>query len=196
MQRRLRASGTIGSSTDMTTRIGNRFALSRIASVAMAETRLAARATPSVVRRLAPIVAWAAVAIGLGVLVGFAAVVLPPMGAFGIVAVVAVVLLWAMPEAPVAYPALIRKAFLVMLVVNLCVPYNYMIQVGDLPWISARRITAFALIAPFLLALASSSEIRRSAESPEFSFRAHAAAGSDFSLLRGRSSSSGQFGRR
>ena len=54
----------------MTTRIGNRFALSQIASVAMAETRLAARATPSVVRRLAPIVAWAAVAIGLGVLVG------------------------------------------------------------------------------------------------------------------------------
>ena len=145
----------------MTTRIGSRFAVSQIASFAMAETRLAVRAAPDVLRHLAPIVAWATAAIGLGALVGFAAVVLPPLGAFGIVAVVAVLLLWVMPEAPLVYPALIRKTFYVMLAVILCVPYYYMVQFGDLPWISARRIVAFALIMPFLLAIASSSEVRR-----------------------------------
>src|SRR5271170_1697325 len=36
-----------------------------------------------------------------------------------------------------------------------------MMQFGDLPWISVRRIVAFALILPFLLAVASSSEVRR-----------------------------------
>jgi len=145
----------------MTTRIGSRFAVSRIASFAMAETRLAARAAPGVLRHLAPIVAWATAAIGLGAIVGFAAVVLPPVGAFGIVAIVAVLLLWVMPEAPLAYPPLIRKTFYVMLAVNLCVPYYYTVQFGGLPWISARRIVAFALIMPFLLAIASSSEVRR-----------------------------------
>ena len=145
----------------MTTRIGSRFAVSRIASFAMAETRLAARAAPGVLRHLAPIVAWATAAIGLGAIVGFAAVVLPPVGAFGIVAIVAVLLLWVMPEAPLAYPPLIRKTFYVMLAVNLCVPYYYTVQFGGLPWISARRIVAFALIMPFLLAVASSSEVRR-----------------------------------
>ena len=135
--------------------------MSQIASIAMAETRFAARAAPGVLRHLAPIVAWATAAIGLGAIVGFAAVVLPPLGAFGIVAMVAVLLLWVMPEAPLVYPALIRKTFYVMLVVNLCVPYYYTVQFGDLPWISARRIVAFALIMPFFLALASSSEVRR-----------------------------------
>ena len=122
----------------MTTRMGNRFALSQIASVAMAEMRLAARATPDVLRALAPIVVWAAVAIGLGAIVGFAAVALSPLGAFGIVAMVGVILLWVMPEAPLVYPGLIRKTFFVMLFINLCVPYYYMVQIGDLPWISVR----------------------------------------------------------
>src|SRR5271154_1853458 len=104
----------------MTTRIrSRRFAVPQIASIAMAETRLAARAAPDVLRHLAPIVAWAAAAIGLGAIVGFAAVVLPPLGAFGIVAMVAVMLLWAMPEAALVYSALIRKTFFVMLVVDL-----------------------------------------------------------------------------
>jgi len=145
----------------MTTQIGNRFALSQIASVAMAETRLAARVVPGVLRHLVPIVVWATAAIGLGALVGFAAVVLPPLGAFGIVAVVAAMLLWVMPEERLVYPALIRKTFFLMLVVNLCVPYYYMVQFGDLPWLSVRRVAAFALIAPFLLAVSSSSEVRR-----------------------------------
>jgi hypothetical protein len=144
----------------MTTRIANRFALSQVASVAMAEMRLAARAAPGVLRTLAQIVAWAVAAIGLGAIVGFAAVVLPPLGAFGIVAMVGELLLWVLPEAPLVYPGLIRKTFMVMLVVSLCVPDYYMVQLGGLPWISVRRVAAFALIVPFFLAVASSSEVR------------------------------------
>ena len=145
----------------MITRIGNRFALTRAASIALAETRVAVRALPAFIRSLVPTAAWAAASIILGVVVGLAAVILPPMGAFGIVAIVALVLLWVMPEVPLVYPRVIRMAFFVMLVVNLCVPAYYTVQFGGLPWISARRVTTFALIAPFLLAVASSSEVRR-----------------------------------
>ena len=80
-------------------------------------------------------------------------------------------LLWVMPEVPLVYPRVIRKLFFVMLVVNICVPYYYMVQVGELPWISVRRIVAFAFIATFLLAVASSAQVRqriasRAASSP------------------------------
>jgi hypothetical protein len=107
----------------MTPRIGNRFALSQIALVAMAETRLATRATHNVLRSLATVAAWAVASIALGVVVGFAAVILPPLGSFGIVAVAGVVLLWVMPDLPVVAPRLIRKAFFVMLVANLSIPF-------------------------------------------------------------------------
>src|SRR6202161_1109243 len=133
----------------MTTRIGNRFPLSHIASVAMAETRLAGRAVPNVLRHLAPIVAWSVASIALGVVVGLAAVILPPLGAFGIVAAAAVVLLWVMPDLPLVSPGLIRKAFFVMLIADLSIPFYYMVQFPGIPWISARRLATFALFTPF-----------------------------------------------
>jgi O-antigen ligase len=145
----------------MTTRIRNRFALSQIGSVAIAETRLAGRAIPNVLRNLAPIVAWAVASIALGVLLGFSAVILPPMGAFGIVAIAGLVLLWVMPDLPLVSPAFIRKAFFFMLIADLVIPFYYTIQFSGLPWISARRLATFALIAPFLVAVAASSEVRR-----------------------------------
>jgi O-antigen ligase len=145
----------------MAVRTGNRFPLSLAASVAMAETKLALRIAPRVVRYLAPIVAWAVAAIALGLIVGLAAVFLPPLGSFGIVAVAGVVLLWVMPDLPLVSPGLIRKTFFVMLIADLCIPYYYTVQFGDLPWISARRLATFALIAPFLIAIAASSEVRQ-----------------------------------
>jgi O-antigen ligase len=145
----------------MTIRIGNRFLLSKVASGAMAETRLAAHAVPGVIRHLAPIVAWAALSIFLGMIVGFAAVVLPPTGAFGIVALAGVVLLWAMPNLALVSVGAIRKTFFVMLIADLCIPYYYTVQISNLPWISARRLATFALIVPFLLGVASSSDARR-----------------------------------
>jgi O-antigen ligase len=151
---------SVQESTEMTTRIRNRFTLSQIASVAMAETRLAGRAVPSVLRYLGPIVAWTVASIALGVVLGFSAVILPPMGAFGIVAVAGLVLLWVMPDLPLVSPQLIRKAFFVMLIVDLIIPFYYTVQFSGLPWISARRLATFALIAPFLVAVAASSEVR------------------------------------
>ena len=145
----------------MAARNGNRFALSQMASVAMAETRLAGQAVPSILRSVAPIVAWSVASIALGLVVGLAAVILSPLGAFGIVAVAAVVLLWVMPDLPLVSPGLIRKAFFVMLIVDLSVPFYYMVQVPGLPWISARRLATFALFTPFLTAIAASSDVRR-----------------------------------
>jgi len=145
----------------MAVRPGNRARLSQVASVAAAETKLAARAAPGVVRYLAPIAAWAAASIALGLVVGFAAVALPPLGAFGIVAAVGLVLLWVMPDLPLVWPGLIRKTFFVMLTADLCVPGYYMVDFPGLPWISVRRVATFALIAPFVLAIAASSEVRR-----------------------------------
>jgi O-antigen ligase len=144
----------------MPVRIGKRFPLSHVASIAVAEVRLAGRATPNVLRNLAPIVAWAVASITLGLVVGLAAVVLPPMGAFGIVAIAAVVLLWVMPDLPLVSTGLIRKTFFVMLIADLSVPFYYMIQFSGLPWISARRLATFALIVPFLIAIAASSDVR------------------------------------
>jgi O-antigen ligase len=145
----------------MAVRTGNRFRLSQVVSVAVAETKLVARAAPDVVRHLAPIVAWAVASIALGLVVGLAAVALPPLGAFGIVAAVGLVLLWVMPDLPLVWPGLIRKTFLVMLIVDLCVPTYYMIDLAGLPWISIRRVATFALIVPFVLAIAASSDVRR-----------------------------------
>ena len=145
----------------MTTRIRNRFTLSQIASVAMAETRLAGRAVPSVLRYLGPIVAWTVASIALGVVLGFSAVILPPMGAFGIVAVAGLVLLWVMPDLPLVSPGFIRKAFFFMVIADLIIPFYYAVQFPGLPWISARRLATFSLIVPFLVAVAASSDVRR-----------------------------------
>jgi O-antigen ligase len=145
----------------MATRIRNRFSLPTIASVVMAETRLAGRAIPNVLRHLAPIVAWAVAAIALGVVLGLAAVILPPMGAFAIVAAAGLVLLWVMPDLPLVSPRLIRRAFFVMMIADLAIPFYYALQFSGLPWISVRRLATFALIAPFLVAVAASSEVRQ-----------------------------------
>ena len=123
---------TIGSWTGMSVWTGNRFPYSKSLRSAIAETRLAARAAPRVVRHLAPIVAWAVASIFLGLVVGLAAVILPPLGAFGIVVIAGVVLLWVMPDLPLVSPRLIRKAFFVMLIADLCIPFYYMVQFAGL----------------------------------------------------------------
>jgi O-antigen ligase len=145
----------------MATRIRNRLALSGIVLVAMAETRLVARAILNVLRYLAPMVAWAVATIALGVVLGLSAVILPPMGAFGIVAAAGLVLLWVMPDLPLVSPRIIRRAFFVTMIADLVIPFYYMVQFPGVPWISARRVATFTLIVPFLVAVAASSEVRR-----------------------------------
>ena len=145
----------------MTSRIRNRFALPPIAAVAIAEARLAVRAIPNVLRYLLPIVAWAIATAASGVVLGFSAVILPPMGSFGIVAIAGLVLLWVMPDLPLVSRGFIRKAFFSMMIADLIIPFYYTVQFSGLPWISARRIATFTLIAPFVVAVAASSDVRR-----------------------------------
>ncbi len=109
---------------------------------------------------VARVVAWGAVAIFLGLIVGLAAVVLPPIGAIGIISLPALVLLWVMPELPAVSDKLVRRLFLAMLIVDLCLPAYYTIDLKGLPWISARRIVTFALIVVFAYAISSSSAAR------------------------------------
>jgi O-antigen ligase len=75
--------------------------------------------------------------------------------------VAGVVLLWVMPDLPLVSPGFIRKAFFIMVIADLTIPFYYTVQFSGLPWISARRLATFCLIAPFLVAVAASSEVRR-----------------------------------
>ncbi len=108
-----------------------------------------------------PYVFWTVVSIGLGLFFGLASVILPPTGAFGIVAAAGVVLLWAVPDLPHAPVKAVRVTFFMMLVLVLTIPTYYAFVVPGLPWISVRRFATFALIIPFVIAIAGSSAERK-----------------------------------
>lgn len=141
------------------TATGNAF--SQLIASARIEAALALRGAPRIFRSVAIVVSWAVFSVSYGVLVGFAAVVLPPTGTFGLVAVAFLVLLWVTPDLAINPLKLVRKTFFVMLLVDICVPFYYTVQVAGLPWVSARRVATFALIAPFLIGVAASSDVRR-----------------------------------
>ena len=109
---------------------------------------------------MAVVAAWSATAILLGAIVGLAAVVLPPTGAFGVVGAVGLVLLWTMPDLAAVPDRIVRRLFFALLVVDLCIPTYYTLIVPGLPWISARRLVTFPLILLVLLAFAGSSKVR------------------------------------
>ena len=103
---------------------------------------------------------WAMVCVAAGLLLGFAICFLPPTGAFGLVAIAGLALLWALPELPSIPFKLLRRSFFVMIVVDLCVPAYYTISVAGLPWISARRLVTFILIFLFAISMAGSRSAR------------------------------------
>ena len=119
------------------------------------------RQWPSFVVWALPVLAWGATTSLLGILVGVGVVYLPPTGAIGIVAAVALVLLWAMPDLATVPDRTIRISFYLMIVIGLCVPWYYTVQFAGLPWISARRVATVLLVAPLALALCASSAARR-----------------------------------
>ena len=127
--------------------------LSRQASAAFLQTAAAARAS-------IPFVLWSVVAVTSGLVIGLAAVALPPTGAFGIIAVVALILLWSMPDLRAVPDKMVRRLLVLVVIVDLCVPAYYTIEVADLPWISARRIVTFPLIILFAIAFSGSSSAR------------------------------------
>jgi O-antigen ligase len=113
-----------------------------------------------VVRSAPPVIAWAAVAVFLGIIVGFSAVILPPAGAFVIPAISFMIVLWAMPDLYSVPRGVVRKLFFVVLVADLCVPPYYAIVGTGLPWISIRRLVTFPLILAFAIVIAGSSADR------------------------------------
>src|SRR5258706_9769138 len=87
---------------------------------------------------------WSAAILFVGLLTGAMAVIFPPLASVGVVALLAVLLLWALPELRLVPEKYLRTAFYAMVFVLLCVPAYFAIDTGVLPWISVRRI--FALI--------------------------------------------------
>ena len=87
-------------------------------------------------------------------------VIFPPMGAFGIVGVAGVLLIWAIPELRRVPEHPLRKAFFVLVSVQLCVPAYFTVQIPSLPWISVRRIVTFILIILFAISVAGSRSAR------------------------------------
>ncbi|HTR12511.1 MAG TPA: O-antigen ligase family protein [Roseiarcus sp.] len=128
---------------------------------ALVAARRRVSALPPLMANILLFGAWAFGSIILGVIVGFAAVILPPTGAFGIVAVVGLFLLWATPDFPITPLRKTRALFVAMLIVLLIVPSYYALDIPSLPWISARRLVIFPLIMLFGLSASMSSAIRR-----------------------------------
>ena len=113
------------------------------------------------IRAIAPSVAWAFASLLLGTLIGLMAVILPPMAVFGFVAIVAIVLIWAIPEAPIISLRTCRILLFVMIITDLSIPAYYAISLPALPWISLRRIAILLFLLSFLVILGSSSAARR-----------------------------------
>jgi O-antigen ligase len=96
-----------------------------------------------------------------GMITGAMTVIFPPMASIGMVALAAVVLLWAMPDLHVVPDRMLRKAFFAMVFAQLCVPAYYAIDTGLLPWISVRRFFSLAVIVLFAVTVAGSRAERQ-----------------------------------
>lgn len=103
---------------------------------------------------------WSAAILLIGMLTGAMAVIFPPMASIGVVALIGVILLWAMPELQIVPDKLLRRMFFAMVFVQLCVPNYYAIDTGVLPWISIRRLFAVTVIFLFALTTAGSQTAR------------------------------------
>ena len=119
----------------------------------------------SIINRLIVImswgVTWGIAIVFLGLLVGAAAVILPPLASIGIVATAAVVLLWAMPDLHSVPEGALRKAFFATVAVAYVVPVYYALAIPGFPWISFRRLFLIVTVLLFAFILASSGSARR-----------------------------------
>jgi O-antigen ligase len=112
------------------------------------------------VEKIFQVTRWGLAILFVGLLTGAMAVVFPPLAAVGVVALVAVVLLWALPELRLVQEKQLRFMFYSMVFVLLCVPAYFAIDTGVLPWISARRIFSLIVILLFSLTVAGSTAAR------------------------------------
>jgi len=126
----------------------------------VAESAISNRDFRGFVRQFLVSTAWAATAVFRGLVAGFASIILPPAGTFGIVAVAAAILLWTLPDLPIVTDKAVRKLLLVTLITFLCVPGYYALIASGLPQISIRRISAAPLICLYLLYISTSAAAR------------------------------------
>ena len=95
-----------------------------------------------------------------GLLIGALAVIFPPMAAFGVVGLIALLMFWTLPQLHRVPEKALRAMFFVLIFTQICVPAYYMVQVPGLPWLSARRIVTFVVVILFLINIAGSRSAR------------------------------------
>ncbi|HKY87068.1 MAG TPA: O-antigen ligase family protein [Pseudorhodoplanes sp.] len=110
--------------------------------------------------RLLSVGIWSVAILFVGLITGAAAVIMPPMVSIGVVAMIGILLLWALPEMRAVPAQLLRRMFFLMVLVQLCVPGYYAIETGVLPWISIRRLVAATVILLFCITVAGSKAAR------------------------------------
>jgi O-antigen ligase len=115
----------------------------------------------TLVQKIFRVTRWGVGILFVGLLTGAMVVIFPPMASIGVVALVGVVLLWALPELRLVREKQLRVMFFMMAFVLLCVPAYYAIQVPGLPWISFRRLFSFIVIMLFSITVASSKTARQ-----------------------------------
>ena len=116
-----------------------RAGFSQYVALARGELRLTFKGAPAFARRALIMMAWALAAVVAGSLVGLFATTFPPMVMAGYIAVLGLLLLWVAPDVAIVSDVWLRRMFFLALVVMLCTPMYYTVQVASLPWISARR---------------------------------------------------------
>jgi hypothetical protein len=104
---------------------------------------------------------WAAFIIFAGMATGFLTVLSPALAASIVLLPICGVLIWSMPELRSVPLATLRRVLYLTLLVQLCVPAYYAIRVGDLPWISLRRLCLAVTILLFFIVVGGSRDARR-----------------------------------
>jgi O-antigen ligase len=95
-----------------------------------------------------------------GLLLGAIIAIFPPMVGVGVVVMLSLLLLWAMPELQSLPKASLRVAFFAVILVEICIPAYYAVSIAGLPWISIRRIVVVMLIIFFAVTVAGSHSAR------------------------------------
>jgi hypothetical protein len=117
-------------------------------------------ATPKLLWKVSVILALGSIISLSGLVLGAMLVVLPPMAPVGAIGILVAILICVMPELKSVPERLLRRAFFAALVVEICVPVYYTVQIAGLPWISIRRIFIFALISLLFLTVGGSNKAR------------------------------------
>ncbi len=100
----------------------------------------------------------------LAIIYGFLAAILPPsllVGAAAPLALLAMLVVWALPEARAAPTRALGHVYAAFVFVVIAWPNYLAVAVGGLPWISMRRLVGFVLTAILMISLSISKRFRQ-----------------------------------